>query len=305
MSPSSTEGWEESTFSTWLELTKPRLSGLVLVTVAFGGLFAIGLRENTFVLGVALFRLFAAVIGVGLVSGGGAAMNMWIEREVDLLMERTKSRPIPSGKLQPSQVFFFGLVLTGIGLAEIFLLVGGWPANLCLFSWVAYVLIYTPLKRISTLNTLVGAVTGALPPLIGWLAVGGEMSKEAWFLFILLYAWQLPHFFAIAWIYREDYRAAGIRMLPVMDGSGRLTMRQILIFSVGLIPISLFPNMLGRAGTFYLFSALVLGIAQALLSLKIYFKPTEENARLVFYASIFYLPALLACLFVDLLFLNL
>ena len=304
MNPSSTERWDEVSFSTWLELTKPRLSGLVLVTVAFGGLFAIGLRENTYLLGVALFRLFAAVLGVGLVSGGGAAMNMWIERKVDLLMERTKSRPLPSGKLHPRQVFLFGLTLTGVGLAEIYLLVGGWPANLCLFSWMAYVLIYTPLKRISTLNTLVGAVTGALPPLIGWLAVGGEMSKEAWFLFILLYSWQLPHFFAIAWIYREDYRAAGIRMLPVLDGSGRLTMRQILLFSVGLIPISLFPNLLGRAGNFYLFSALILGFAQALLSLKIYFKPTEENARLVFYASILYLPALLACLFLDLLFLS-
>jgi protoheme IX farnesyltransferase len=282
-----------SRFADYVALTKPRVAVLVLFTVAAGGLLASRVAPD-------LVTLTHALIGTALVAAGASALNQLLERHSDALMRRTEYRPLPAGRLQPSEVWLFGLTLAVAGLAYLAVTV---RQPLCVavaaFTCASYVFVYTPLKRKTTLNTLVGAVPGALPPVIGWTALGGSLDVGALSLFLILFFWQVPHFLAIAWIYREDYARANLRMLPVVDEYGILTGRQMVLYCLALVPISLYPVMQHQAGWIYALAAVALGsgfLATALMFVRI---PGAIQARRVLQASLIYLPALLAFLMMD------
>jgi len=283
----------------YLELTKPRIAVLVLFTVGIGALLAPG------GLGQPLLVLHA-LVGTALVASGASALNQVMERHSDGLMRRTENRPLPAGRLQPAQALLFGVSL---GLAGVLYLAATlqrpWAALAAAATFVCYVFVYTPLKRRTIHNTLIGAIPGALPPVIGWLAIPDSVSlhnSSCWkllALFLVLFCWQVPHFMAIAWIYREDYRRAGLRMVPVQDGKGSLTSRHMVLFCLVLIPISLMPVFLGAAGTVYLLGALALGLMFLAATLAFQRCCGMAQARLVLRTSLIYLPALLALLLVD------
>ncbi|MEN8152214.1 MAG: heme o synthase, partial [Planctomycetota bacterium] len=215
-----------------VELTKLRLSGLVVFTGALGYLFAVpgAVRPLT---------LLATCLGTFLLSGGACAMNHWLEADVDARMRRTHDRPIPAGRMTPTSVLLFSLGLLAAGATLLFGAVNGLTAALGLLAAVVYVALYTPLKRLTTLNTLAGAIVGALPPMMGWSAATGRLDTGAYVLGAILFVWQIPHFLAIAWMYRDDYRRGGLRMLPVVDTAGTTTARMVLLYSLALIPVSL------------------------------------------------------------------
>lgn len=292
---------EATRLGVWLELTKPRLTMLVLVTVAVGYLLAA--FERGMLLEATSLESFVVltlvVLGVFLSSGGSAALNMFVERHHDANMERTSGRPLPSGRLSERAVLLFGLCCCTAGGLLVLLAGGVLAAALNFATIVLYVLLYTPLKRLSSLNTLVGAVTGALPPMIGWAAFAHELAPGAWSLFAIVYVWQLPHFFAIAWLYRDDYRRGGMKMLSTVDRDGLLTKANIGLCSMVLVPVSLTPTMVGLAGSTYLWGAILIGIAQLWLSIRFVRCHSQEDARRVFVASLLYLPALLGLLLVD------
>src|SRR5919112_3178193 len=236
----------------YAELTKPRITFLIVLTSAAG--FAMASVGSIDYIG-----MFRALLGIALLSSGIATLNQYAERDLDGLMRRTASRPLPSGKLAPWEALAFGAGITI--LAEIYLLVLVNPLSALLGLTViaGYVFAYTPLKTRTTLSTLVGAFPGAVPPLLGWAAATNHVGMEAWALFAILFLWQFPHFFAIAWMYREDYARAGILMLPVVEPEGRLTRQQIVVWTLLLVPVSLAPAALGLSGAIYFFGALVLG----------------------------------------------
>jgi protoheme IX farnesyltransferase len=275
----------------FLELTKPRITFLVLVTAAVG--YALGLRSA---FEPSVFLLMLA--GTALLSAGAGGLNQYLEREADALMARTRHRPIPAGRLAPSEARAFGLLLSVAGLA---LLAGaGWlPALLGLATELSYLLLYTPLKRVTPLCTIVGAVPGALPPMIGWAAARGSLDVGAWSLFAVLFLWQLPHFLALAWLYREEYAQAGFPMLTVRDPEGTSTGRQAVLYAVALLPVSLVAGLLAAAGNVYLWSAAALGLLFALCAARFAWRRTAPAARALFLMSILYLPALLAVLVLD------
>jgi protoheme IX farnesyltransferase len=277
----------------YLELTKPRVTVLVLFTVAAGTwLAAPGVPD----LGV----LLHALCGTALVAAGASALNQLLERHSDALMRRTENRPLPAGRLQPGEVLVFGAGLGACGLAYLGLTVRQPLAvGVAAFTFLSYVLLYTPLKRVTTLNTLVGAVPGALPPVIGWTAVRGALDAEALGLFLILFLWQVPHFLAIAWMYREDYARAGLRMLPTVDPRGSLTSRHMTGYCLALIPASLAPVALGQAGPLYLIGALFLGISFLGTALGFARTLSSAQARRVLRASLVYLPLLLALLLLE------
>ncbi len=282
-----------SRLADYVALTKPRIAVLVLFTVAAGALLAAGPALDPLV-------LVHAVVGTALVASGASALNQLIERHSDGQMRRTEARPLPGGRLQPLEVLVFGSALAAIGLIYLTLtlkqpctpLVAG-------FTFAAYVGVYTPLKSRTTLNTLVGAVPGALPPVIGWTAVRGSIDVEAWVLFAIVFFWQVPHFLAIAWIYREDYARAGLRMLPVVDPDGRLTGRHMMLYTLSLILVSFAPVLLGTGGPFYLLGALALGLVFLARASDFARSCSVEDARRVLRASLVYLPGLLALLLMD------
>jgi protoheme IX farnesyltransferase len=277
----------------YLELTKPRIAVLVLFTVAAGALLA---TRGPF--DVAL--LIHTLLGTALVAGGASALNQYLERHSDALMRRTENRPLPAGRLQPAEVVLFGVVLGVTGVAYLAVALPSPAAALvAAVTFVSYVFIYTPLKRLTPLNTLVGAVPGALPPVIGWAAVRGNVGPEVFALFLIVFLWQVPHFLAIAWIYREDYRHAGLKMLPVVDRDGVLTARQMATYCLALLCISLAPVVLGSAGPFYLTGATLLGVGFLLRTLSFRRDKSEAQARRVLRASLIYLPTLFALLIVD------
>jgi protoheme IX farnesyltransferase len=277
----------------YVELTKPRVGVLVLFTVAAGAcLAAHGVPD--------LFALLHALCGTALVVGGASALNQFLERHSDARMHRTENRPLPSGRLQPVEVLVFGLALGICGTLYLALTLRQPTAALvAATAFVSYVFIYTPLKRLTSLNTLIGAVPGALPPVIGWTAVSGSLDMRVIVLFLILYLWQVPHFLAIAWIYRADYARAGLRMLPVVDPRGAITARQMVVYCLALIPISLMPALLGSAGLIYLVGAIVLGIMFLASTIGFGRSHSIAQARRVLRASLIYLPALLAMLLVD------
>jgi protoheme IX farnesyltransferase len=277
----------------YLELTKPRITTMVLFTVAIGFLLASGSSPDWAI-------LCHTLLGTGLVAAGASALNQLLERDTDLLMRRTENRPLPARRLQPIEVLLFGLLVGMGGVAYLTaMLQQPYAAALAAFTFLSYVFIYTPLKRKTSLNTLIGAVPGALPPVIGYLAVRDRIELEMGALFLILFLWQVPHFLAIAWIHREDYGRAGLCMLPVIDRDGGMSGRQMVSYCLALIPASLTPLLLNQAGLFYLISALALGIL--FLGYAIAFAQVRSLARArgVLRASLLYLPLLLALLLLD------
>jgi protoheme IX farnesyltransferase len=277
----------------YVELTKPRVAVLVLFTVATGVILASGGAVPASV-------LIHTLLGTALVAAGASALNQWLERDSDARMRRTENRPLPSGRLQPLEVFVFGTLLGALGVGYLALtLPHPGAAGVAAVTFLCYVAVYTPLKRHTTLNTLIGAVPGALPPVIGWCAASGAITGGAVGLFLILFVWQVPHFLAIAWIYREEYRRAGLCMLPVMDRDGTTTARNMVLYCLTLIPVSLFPVLLGSAGPVYFTGALLLGAGFLAPALGFRRSKSVAQARRVLRASLLYLPGLLALLVLD------
>ena len=275
--------------SDFLELTKPRLSALVLVTTATG--FWLGSRPP-----IRIGNMGAALIGTAMVVAGANALNQWSERAFDALMERTKRRPLPAGRLAPATAFQFGLGLSVGGIVWLALAVNLLSSLLAAISWATYLLCYTPLKRRTSLCTLVGAIPGALPPLIGWAGARNSLGADAWALFFLLFVWQLPHFLALAVLYREDYARAGFQMLPAIEPRGMIAARQTALYGLVLLPVSLFPAVLGVAGRWYFYGAMALSLAFLLLAVRAAWLRSLQSCRELFLASVLYLPALLSWL---------
>ncbi len=269
----------------FVELTKPRITFLIVLTSAAG--FSLGSKGAFDYL-----ALFNALFGIALLSSGIATLNQYMERGLDARMRRTLSRPLPSGKLGAGAALVFGLALTALAEVYLAVFVNLLTAAFGLTIIVGYLLLYTPLKTRSSLSTVVGAFPGAMPPLMGWTAATGEAGVEAWALFAILFAWQFPHFLAIAWMYKEDYARAGIRMLPVVEPECRITARQIVIWSLLLVPVSLFPAVLGTTGAVYFYGAFVLGILFLGTSIHAALAHTRQGARRLLLASVLYLPVL-------------
>jgi protoheme IX farnesyltransferase len=281
-----------SRVSDFVALTKPRLNLLVIVT-AIAGLYLAAPE------GVPASILLHTLIGTALVAGGAAAFNQVWERDTDLLMKRTQGRPVPSGRMTATEGIWFGLVLSVAGVADLALAVNAMAASVAALTLLTYVLIYTPLKRRTSLATLIGAVPGALPPVIGWTAATGTLSLEPLVLFGIVFLWQMPHFLAIAWLYRDEYAAAGIPLLPVLEPDGRRTGRQALLYAAALWPVSLMPALLGLAGSAYLALATLLGGGLIVLAARFARRRTMLSARQLFLFSIIYLPLLWGALVAD------
>ncbi|MCB9893130.1 MAG: protoheme IX farnesyltransferase [Planctomycetes bacterium] len=273
-------------------LSKARLSGLVMVTVAAGYFIGAPGMPNVVVLG-------ATLLGVSLVAAGTAALNQYIERENDARMQRTRNRPLPSGRMQPREALAFGLLTIVGGSLIVAFGVNLLAAGLTALTSAIYLLIYTPLKTRTTLNTLVGAIPGALPPMIGWAAARGRIDLPAFVLFAILFTWQLPHFWSIAWLYREDYKRGGMRMLSVEDNDGGMLARQISLWCLALIVTSMLPVLVGMAGRTYAIGALALGFGFLAAGVVNQVKRTRQSTRGVFFASLLYLPLLLGVLLFD------
>jgi protoheme IX farnesyltransferase len=271
----------------YFELTKPRIAFMLVLTSAAG--FYLGSEG-----GFDMLLFVNAMIGITLLAFGVATLNQYIERKLDAKMERTASRPLPTKKITPNEALTFGI--TQCAVAEIYLLVlvNSLTALLGLVVIVGYVLLYTPLKTRTTISTAIGAVPGAMPPLMGWTAAADNITLGAWTLFTILFLWQFPHFLAIAWIYKEQYAKAGIMMLPVVEKSGKITARQIVIFTLMLLPVSLTPFFLGLSGGYYLIGAGLLGIWFMWSSLQAARSRSVEKARRLLFVSVVYLPILFA-----------
>ena len=275
-----------------LTLTKPRVVMMVLVTTLVG--YYVGLP------GAADWsRLLHLVVGTLLAAGGTLALNQYWEREVDARMERTRTRPLPDGRLQPLEALLFGGAITGAGIAYLAAFVTGLAALVTAATVGLYLFAYTPLKLRTALCTMVGAVPGALPPVTGWVAARDDLGVGAGILFGMLFLWQLPHTLAIARLYRDDYARAGVRVLPVVDAGGSSTERQIVSGCFGLLAVSLLPTLVGLAGPVYFVGAFLLGAGFALLGLRQALGPSPLAARRVLLASLLYLPAVLALLALD------
>jgi protoheme IX farnesyltransferase len=273
-------------------LTKPRLNFLVVITAGVG--YYLGASRDLSVL-----KLLEAIVGTALVAGGAAGLNQVYERETDGLMWRTRKRPVAAGRLTVKESTLFSLALSAAGLAMLATSANLLAAGLALLTLISYNVVYTPMKRRSQLATLVGAVPGALPPMIGWAAAQGRLTPEAWALFAIVFVWQIPHFMAIAWLYRDDFRRAGFPLLPVVNTDGKSTARQAVIFSVLLLPISLVPFLLHAAGAIYAAGAIAGGLGILALSMSFASQRTDDRARRLFLASITYLPILWVLLIGD------
>jgi protoheme IX farnesyltransferase len=276
----------------WLVLTKARITALVLVTAATG--YVLGSPGRIDARG-----LLALLLGVGLASGGAAALNQVCEREADARMRRTRSRPVPAGRISPRVALAAGCLLSLAGVAWLTLAVNPLTGFLGLLTVVLYIAVYTPLKPRTPLNTLVGAIPGAIPPVLGWTAATGSVGLGGWALFSILFLWQLPHFLAIAWMFRDDYARGGFPMLPVVDPGGASTGRQAALYNLALIPVSLTPTLLGLAGGVYFFGALLLGIVFLACGVAMAIDRGPRSARRLLLASVTYLPILLVLLVLD------
>src|SRR5437870_579687 len=273
-------------------LTKPRVVLMIVVTTLVG--YYVGLTGAP-----DWTRLLHLAIGTVLAAGGTLALNQYWERDVDARMERTRARPLPDGRLMPLEALAFGATITALGIADLAAFVGVAPAMVTLATFALYLFAYTPLKLRSPLCTIVGAVPGALPPVTGWLAARDEAGVGAWILFGILFLWQLPHTLAIARLYRDDYARAGVRLLPVVDADGCSTERQIVTGCLALLVVSLLPTLIGIAGAVYFVGAFLLGAAFVALGARQALVPSTVAARRVLFASLLYLPALLALLAFD------
>jgi protoheme IX farnesyltransferase len=272
----------------YLALTKPRLNFLVVATSAAG--YYLGAPGGAGAMD--LLAMASAVAGTALVAGGAAVLNQVYERDTDALMRRTRTRPLPDGRVAFAEATLFGLALSAAGLALLATRANLTAALLALATLVVYLIVYTPMKRWSPLATLVGAVPGALPPLIGWTASHGGISPGGASLFAIVFLWQIPHFMAIAWLYRDDYSKAGFPMLPVVEPDGRRTGRQAVLYSIALVPVSLVPALVGVSALAYCAIAFVLGIAMLWLAIQFATTRDDQSARRLFFGSITYLPLL-------------
>lgn len=276
----------------FVTLTKPRLNTLVLVT-----------SVATYYLGGGVhwpwLRLVHMIVGTALVAGGASALNQYFERDTDRLMRRTRQRPLPDARMHPEDARWFGIGLSAVGITQLSLAVNPLTALVAAATLVSYVLLYTPLKTRTSLSTIVGAIPGALPAVIGWTAATNTLSIEAWVLFGIVFLWQMPHFLAIAWLFRDDYANAGIPLLPVIQPDGRTTAHQAVLYAAGLIPVSFLPTAVGLATVYYLVGALALGAILIVLSLEFATTRSEAAARRLFFGTIIYLPLLWAALLAD------
>jgi heme o synthase len=279
-------------FAAFLELTKPRITFLIVLTAAAG--FALGSSAS-----IDYALMARAMFGIALLSSGIATLNQYMERDLDLLMRRTANRPLPSGKLMPWEALTFGVTLTVLAEIYLSLFVNPLTGLLGLTVIAGYLFAYTPLKTRTSLSTMVGAFPGAVPPLIGWAAARGDIGVEAWILFAILFLWQFPHFLAIAWMYREDYSRAGILMLPVVEPDGRVTGQQIVVYTLMLLPVSLLPTVMGISGKIYLYGAIILGLLFLYSSVRAAFSQSRQEARRLLLASVIYLPLLFILMVVN------
>jgi protoheme IX farnesyltransferase len=283
--------WPPVAVADLAEMTKPGITLMVGLTTALGFLLAGGRGLS--------WQLAAALLGTVLVAAGASVLNQFWERATDGLMRRTAGRPLPAGRIDPDLALLFGVALAVAGLLELALAVNALTAALGAVALAGYVFVYTPLKKVSSLATVVGAVPGALPPMMGWCAVRGEIDLPAWALFGILFFWQMPHFLAIAWLCREDYARGGFPMLPVVDPGGTWTARQSVLYGAALVPVSLLPSLLGLAGRLYFAGALALGLVYFGFCLGFARRRSAAGARRLMLASLLYLPAVLAVLLLD------
>ena len=276
----------------YIELTKPNILTMVLVTTTIGFfLGGHGLHS--------LSLLFFTLLGAALTCAGASALNHYLERDADSKMKRTQNRPIPKGIISPSNAMSYGIVLVLFGIFILCWKVNLLTAFLSLLTAFLYILVYTPMKKLSWLNTTIGAIPGAIPPMGGWAAATGGLDSGAWVLFLILFAWQHPHFYAIAWMFKEDYRSAGFKMLPVIEPDGVRTFRQILFFSILLIPISILPTIIGMTGRIYLIGAMASSVGLLLLGISLATTTSIFDARKLLKATVIYLPILLFLIIID------
>lgn len=282
-------------YKSFYAMTKPSITLSVLITTVWGFYFANG---GIFNIPLLLWTLF----GTGLSCGGASVLNQYLERDVDCLMNRTKNRPIPKGTITPNAALYFGIVLVLSGVFILMIKANLLTAFLCLLTAFLYVLVYTPMKRLSWLNTTIGAIPGALPPMGGWAAASNSIEPGAWILFFILFTWQHPHFYAIAWMYKEDYKRAGFKMLPCVYPEGYFTFAQMMAFSFACIAFSLLPTMIGMSGKIYFFGALSLGVLMLVPVMLFRKNYSILSARKVLLASVIYLPLLLSFIVLDVIF---
>ena len=278
--------------SAYLELTKPRITFLIVLTAAAG--FCLGA-----VGAINYLLLTHAMIGIALLSSGIATLNQYMERHLDARMRRTAARPLPTGKLSPFEACALGVGLTAGAEIYLAVLVNPLTAVLGLTVIAGYLFLYTPLKTRTSLSTVLGAFPGAMPPVLGWTAARGTLGMEAWVLFAILFLWQFPHFLAIAWMYKEDYERAGIVMLPVVEPEGRITAQQIVVYTLLLLPVSLLPTALGISGAVYFYGAIILGVVFLYSSICAAISKSRQQARRLLLASVIYLPLLFALMVLN------
>jgi protoheme IX farnesyltransferase len=275
----------------YLELGKIRLSSLVVFTTAVGYIMAPG--DKTWI------AFIVTVLGTTLAALGANALNQWLEVERDALMARTRTRPLPAGELTAAAALLFGIVTGTLGPLLLTAVVGWAAGALALLTLLIYVLMYTPLKTRSPVNTLVGAVVGALPPLIGWVAAAGQIHEPAWLIAGILFVWQIPHFLSLAWMKREEYARSGFRMLPVVDPAGHLTACIVAVYAALLIPLAVMVTLVGLCGWVFAVGGVLLGLGMLACSVVMEHRRSEANARRVFLASLAYLPLVLGLMMLD------
>ena len=280
----------------YIELTKPRITWLILMSTGIGYFF--GLPSHAW-RDINWLLLLHTILGTGLIASGTAALNQWYERAADLKMHRTAGRPLPSGRLIAGRALAFGIALSVAGFVELWLGVNLLSGLIGAFTLASYLFLYTPMKQLSWWSTTVGAIPGAMPPMIGYAAAAGAITRESWVLFAILFLWQFPHFYSIAWMYKEDYARAGIRMLPVVEPDCRSTARQIVLYGIALIPVSLVPGMLGMTGRIYFIGALILGLVYLYSGVRVALERTLVRARAVLLTSVLYLPLIYGLMLLD------
>ena len=285
----------------YIALTKPRITWLILMSTGIGYFFGLPGAPNWlgFLKAIHLWPLLHTILGTGLIASGTAALNQWYEREADRHMRRTSARPLPSGRLSAPRALAFGAALSVAGFLELWLGVNLLSASIGAFTLASYLFLYAPLKQRTWWSTTIGAIPGAMPPMIGFAAAAGVITRESWVLFAILFLWQFPHFYSIAWMYKEDYARAGILMLPVVEPDCRSTARQIVLYGVALIPVSLLPGILGMSGRIYVVGALLLGLWFLYSGVRVALERSLVRARGVLIASVLYLPLIYGLMLLD------
>lgn len=276
----------------YFELTKPRIAFMLVLTAAAG--FYLGLKGN-----FQIVPFLNSMIGIALLAFGVSTLNQYIERQTDVLMERTSTRPLPASKVTPMEALIFGVLLCSVAEIYLAVLVNPLTAALGIVVIVGYVFLYTPLKTRTSASTAIGAIPGAMPPLMGWTSAANEISLPALILFAMLFLWQFPHFLAIAWLYREQYKKAGILMLPVVEPEGKMTARQIVIFALMLLPISLAPFFVALSGWVYLIGASLLGLWFLFESVNTAREKSNKSAKRLLLVSVIYLPLIFGLMVVN------